>query len=302
MPVRIEGTGGRLRGDGAFRTTCRNPARCSPAPGGAEPRIAGARYPPRVTAEWLLQRVRGLADVAIRRRAMAGVLAHADPAVAAAAAADLVERAARGGDDAELAAGLACLVHAVGDLDYPARQALYVAARARGADAVARLLLDASPATAEPATIEKQLRPERPLRQKGRPLTLGERKALARSGRRDLLALLLRDPHPDVVRILLDNPRLTERDAVMLAAMRPAVPESLAAVADHRRWSARHMVRRALVLNPHTPVHVALRLATTLGATDWREIAADNHLPAPLRTHVAELLRSTGRAGRAGPP
>ncbi len=245
-----------------------------------------------MTAEWLLQRVRGLADPGLRRRALAVVLAQADPAVAAAAAADLIERAARRSGDADLASGLVCFVHAVADLDYATRQALYEAARARGAGAVARLLFDASPATAEPGTVAKQLRPERPLRNRGRELTLGERKALARSGRRDLLMHLVRDPHPDVVRILLDNPHLTERDAVALAAARPAVPAALAAVADHRRWSTRHMVRRALVLNPHTPVHVAMRLATTLAAVDWREIAGDSHLAEPLRTHAAELLRA----------
>ena len=245
-----------------------------------------------MTAEWLIQRVRGLADPALRRRALAVTLAQADPAVAVAAAADLIERAARRGDDADLASGLACFIHAVGDLDYAAREALYTAARARGAGAVARLLLDASPSTAEPATVAKQMKPERPLKSRGRPLTLGERKSLARSGRRDLLMHLLRDPHPDVVRILLDNPRLTERDAVALAAARPAVPEALVAVADHRRWSTRHMVRRALALNPHTPVHVAMRLATTLGAADWREIAGDLHLAEPLRAHVTDLLRA----------
>ena len=58
------------------------------------------------------------------------------------------------------------------------------------------------------------------------------------------------------------------------------------------------MVRRALVLNPHTPVHVAMRLATTLGAADWREIAGDSHLADALRTHVADLLRA-GTSRRA---
>lgn len=251
-----------------------------------------------MNAEWLLQRVRGLADPAIRRRAMATVLTQADPAVAVAAADDLVERAARRGDDTDLAAGLATFIHAVGDLAYPARQALYVEARTRGADAVARLLFDVSPATAEPTTLARQLRPERPLRNKGRPLTLGERKALARNPRRDLVLQLIRDPHPDVVAILLDSPRLTERDAVLMAASRPAVPAALTAIAEHRRWSTRHQVRRALALNPHTPVHVALRLATTLGVADWREIAADAHLAEPLRTHAAALLAS-GTGGRA---
>ncbi len=250
-----------------------------------------------MTAEWLLQRVRAITDPVMRRRALSTLLAQADPAVAAAAADDLIARAARTADDLDLAAGLGCLVRAVGDLPYEARQALYAAARARGADALARLLFDASPATASDGELKQQLQPERPLRPKGRPLTLGERKSLARSSRRELIIHLVRDPHPDVVRILLDNPLLTERDAVQLAASRPAVPATLTLIADHPRWSVRHMVRRALVFNPHTPVHVALRLATTLGTTDWREIEQDAHLPDTLRTHAREL----GRARSARP-
>ena len=38
-----------------------------------------------------------------------------------------------------------------------------------------------------------------------RPLTLGERKSLARQPSRAALARLLRDPHPAVVELLLDN-------------------------------------------------------------------------------------------------
>src|SRR5207237_1853542 len=99
-----------------------------------------------------------------------------------------------------------------GELPYPARKGLYEAARAHGAASLARLLIDASPATASDDEVKRQLRPERPLRPRGRALTLGERKALARSSRRELVAHLVRDPHPDVVRILLDNPVMTERD------------------------------------------------------------------------------------------
>jgi hypothetical protein len=35
-----------------------------------------------------------------------------------------------------------------------------------------------------------------------------------------------------------------------------------------------------------------MRLATTLGTADWREIAGDTHLAPPLRTHAADLLRA----------
>ena len=51
--------------------------------------------------------------------------------------------------------------------------------------------------------------------------------------------MVLRDPHPAVVAILLENPHVTEPDVVRIAAARPAVPEALAKLAVHPRWSVR---------------------------------------------------------------
>ena len=45
-----------------------------------------------------------------------------------------------------------------------------------------------------------------PAPSKERPLTLGERKALARKPDRRLIARAMRDPHPAVVAVLLSNP------------------------------------------------------------------------------------------------
>jgi hypothetical protein len=130
-------------------------------------------------------------------------------------------------------------------------------------------------------------------------LTLGERKALALTHDREQLLLLLRDPHPAVVAILLDNPHLTEADIVRIAAARPAVPASLATVAAHPRWSVRHPVKRALVLNPSTPLADAIRIATTLRFQELRELAADPSVPEPLRTHAAQVYGAALRRPRA---
>jgi hypothetical protein len=197
---------------------------------------------------------------------------------------------ARAEVDAQLV--VECLTHAAADpgLAYPVRQALYEAAVERGRPAIARLFLTSSPARALPPALQKELGPERALRPAGRPLTLGERKSLARTHSREQLGLLLRDPHPAVVRILLDNPHLTEADVVRVAAMRPAVPETLALLAAHAKWSVRHAVKRAIVLNPATPLADAIRVATTLGPRDLVEIAADVALPEALRMHAASLI------------
>jgi hypothetical protein len=249
-----------------------------------------------VDARALVRRLKAIREVELRRIHLAGVLEQTDPPTSVEVIDELIVLAART-DDADVQAAVECVTQAVSvpHLSYPARQAIYAAARQAGRDAVARLFLEVSPPTVGDRELERALEPERPLRPRGRALTLGERKALARSSRRDFLVPLLRDPHPDVVTILLDNPHLTEADVVTVAALRPAVPDALVRVASHARWSIRYAVKRAVVLNPYTPAHVAIRIATTLRQRDLAAIAADVHLPLPLRMHAAELLAAARR-------
>ncbi|HEX4419604.1 MAG TPA: hypothetical protein VH165_16940, partial [Kofleriaceae bacterium] len=63
--------------------------------------------------------------------------------------------------------------------------------------------------------------------------------------------------------------------------------------------SVQHAVKRALVLNPSTPLADAIRIATTLRSQELRELAADHSLPEPLRTHAAEVYAASLRRPRA---
>lgn len=243
---------------------------------------------------WLSARLARFADRPLRIRQLVAILVES-PEPAAAALAALVARVTAGTAEPDAVAAIGCLVPALAELDYPARQALYEAAARRGDRAVATLILDAAPPTATADEVARGLAPQRPLRAHGRALTLGERKALARRPRGDALTELLRDPHPDVVAIVLDNPQLTEREAVRIAAARPAVPAALVLVANHRRWSTRLAVRRALVLNRYTPMPVALRLLVTLGPADWAEVVAAADLPEALRSAAETRLAARTR-------
>ena len=237
----------------------------------------------------------------MRVLALVGALAQGDPEEWVEALAAIVARAHLV-DDADAMETLQCVTHAAAEpsLPYDLRQRLYEAAVTRNLPTIARLFLVASPSSDLPRQLQKQLGPERSLRPNdARPLTLGERKALARTHRRDKLTLLIRDPHPQVVAIVLDNPHITETDVVKMAAARPAVPESLAKIAAHPRWSVRHPVKRALVLNPSTPLADAIRIATTLRAPELEELANDHSLPDALRQHATEVLAELQSRPRA---
>jgi hypothetical protein len=117
----------------------------------------------------------------------------------------------------------------------------------------------------------------------GRPLTLGERRALARQPMRKTLDKLLRDPHPLVVRILLGNPRVTEDDVVRMAAFRPASPPIVGEIA--KAWSRSARVRMAIVLNPGAPPAVAVPVLALLARHELAQVVR--------ATDVAAITRAT---------
>ncbi|MBW2404524.1 MAG: hypothetical protein JRF42_12130 [Deltaproteobacteria bacterium] len=98
---------------------------------------------------------------------------------------------------------------------------------------------------------------------RGRPLTLGERKSLARTHDRSLIQRVVREPnHPTV----------------------------LHTVYGHRRWVVRYRPRNAIVRNPDTPLDTALLLAPLLRKTELEEAASASDLAPPLRLSCKTIL------------
>ena len=124
----------------------------------------------------------------------------------------------------------------------------------------------------------------------GRPLTLGERKFLARGQDRMMLDRLLRDPHPDVIRAVLGNPRITEADVVLLAARRPTYADIQSEIAKSARWSPRPRVRLTLVQNPYTPATIAVPMLPLLLRGELKQIAHATDLPRIVRAGALDLL------------
>lgn len=171
---------------------------------------------------------------------------------------------------------LACCVALADERCTELRSAVAEAARERGQFPTAAML------TLAPSPRHDEVRPPLDLGL-GRPLTLGERKSLARRRDRDLMARALRDPDPNVIRVLLTNPTLTEDDVTRLCSRRPVDGQVLREVFRNTRWIVRYRVRRTLVLNPYTPVDLAMQLAPHLDAADARMALEEQSTPGPVR-------------------
>ena len=124
----------------------------------------------------------------------------------------------------------------------------------------------------------------------GRELTLGERRSLARRPNRRVFEKLSSDPHPLVVRQLLENPRLTEDDVVRMAARRPARAELLHEIARFPRWLTRNRVRMTLLFNPGTPLCIGMPLLAVCTRTELLEILDSADTAPVLRATAHELI------------
>jgi hypothetical protein len=87
-----------------------------------------------------------------------------------------------------------------------------------------------------------------------------------------LVERIAKDQDHRVIANLLNNPRLKELDVIRIASSRPTTGKVLDVIYRHPKWVARYRVKKALVMNPHAPLAMALRLLTYMRFQDLEEI------------------------------
>lgn len=120
-------------------------------------------------------------------------------------------------------------------------------------------------------------------------IPLGRRRALSRSKDIDLLVRLAHDQDPKVIEQLLTNPRLTEREAMLIASRRPTRPDILHQVLASR-FGTRGRIKAAVAHNPYSPVTLAVRAMAGLSAVELSALADDEKLAVAVRRHARSLM------------
>jgi len=231
----------------------------------------------------LERHVAGHVELDAHPRAVARVLVSVSPEVGV----GVMQRLHRSLHSAEATAaclGLARLLMMERGLPYSLRESLYAIARARGYTSVAMSLLEHR----AQKEVAKGFHMEAPAPEG--ELSLGERKWIARLHNRGSLQRLARDPHPDVVRHILKNPKMLERDILLIAAARPGKKEVFELVVDHPKWLTSSAVRVALCFNPYCPTRISVCLAPTLPLKELKELSGDVNIDVVLRDVAGYLV------------
>jgi hypothetical protein len=132
--------------------------------------------------------------------------------------------------------------------------------------------------------------PEQALWSRIRAMTVGEKVKLAFNGNKDVRAVLLRDSNKVIPRLVLQNPRLTEEEVLMLARDRNADDEVLRQIAETREWTRVYAVRAALVENARTPLTKAVSLLQTLEERELSRLAKSKHVSNAIAVQARRLL------------
>jgi len=125
-------------------------------------------------------------------------------------------------------------------------------------------------------------------------LTLGERRALAKTSVKDNLDRLASDPDPIVITYLLNNPKTVERDVVRIISKRPNSGKILELIAKHEKWSRRYSVKKSLVLNPYTPTRVSTALMEFMMTQDIKYVMENKSLHVQLKAAARDVLMGRG--------
>lgn len=170
-------------------------------------------------------------------------------------------------------------------LGYPKMSEIYLSSKEMECERVTRILSNPPPKKkrySEYDFVEGQEQDK---------ITLGEKRGLAKGFKKDTLDRLLYDSDPHVIRNLLNNSRLTERDVLKVASKRPVSEEILTEIFNCKKWSERYNIKRALVKNPFTPTRLALGLVHFMFGQDLKEISRDGSLHQIIRGAAEEILK-----------
>ncbi len=90
--------------------------------------------------------------------------------------------------------------------------------------------------------------------------TLGEQKAMARKATGADSERFFTVSDPQVVKILINNPHMSEKYMVRYLAMRPLAESTVIQVVLHEKWSAMELVRETILSNPTAPQWITIKL------------------------------------------
>lgn len=121
-------------------------------------------------------------------------------------------------------------------------------------------------------------------------LSVGEKIRIASRANKEIRNLLLKDSNKQVVVSVVENPKLTDSEAELIAKSRQLPDEALRSIAKNREFTKNYNVVHALVSNPKTPAGISMNFLTRIKDKDLALLEGNKNVPEAVRMGAKRLL------------
>ncbi|MFQ5803328.1 MAG: hypothetical protein ACE5JQ_10585 [Candidatus Methylomirabilales bacterium] len=127
-------------------------------------------------------------------------------------------------------------------------------------------------------------------------MSVGQKLAQAKKGNKEARMILIKDLNEMIALEVVNSPRTTDDEILMIAQMRDVSDQVLRAIANMRRIRANKLVVLSLLHNPKTPVGVSLSLGiSSLTDRDLQGLGRDRNIPAAVSRAAKQVLESRSK-------
>ena len=126
-------------------------------------------------------------------------------------------------------------------------------------------------------------------------MTVMQKIKLSRVGGKEARSLLIRDRNKIVSSSVMQSPKMTDTEVVMIAKSRNVSDEILRMIARNREWTKNYQIRSALATNPKTPQPEAIKFLNYLQDRELRSIMKSKDVPSAIAAHARRILEKKGK-------
>lgn len=132
--------------------------------------------------------------------------------------------------------------------------------------------------------------PDLTLTQRVMKLRTNQKILLATKGGKEERTLLMRESNRLIQVAVIRNGRITEGEVTYIAQMRTVQDEVLRIISLNREWMKKYPIVRNMVMNPKTPLPIALNLLRRINEFDMKLMTNDRNVPETLRREAKRIL------------
>jgi len=121
-------------------------------------------------------------------------------------------------------------------------------------------------------------------------IPLGVKRSLAKKMDIMLLRRMVFERDPLVIKHLLSNPLITEKDVLKISSLRPTTSSVIKTIFSSDKWINYYAVKEAIIKNPYTPFRIALVLLFYMQKQELESIKKNATLHPEIRYEANKMI------------